>query len=110
MKGCLRRKMSEPLDGELAIEDFPTALGGQASSQPPPALPPAQPNHLPPTGKPITKSSSSTFQPMAGSGRSHASHPWHDLAIGDDAPNVINAVVEIPSGVRMGVSALHGPL
>ena len=93
--------MSAPPGEELALEDFPTALGAQASSQPPSA-PPAQLNHLPPSGKPITKSPSSTFQPMAGFGRSHASHPWHDLAIGDDAPNVINAVVEIPSGERGG--------
>lgn len=89
--------MSAPSD-ELAVEEFPTALGAQTSSQPPPAPPPAQANHLPPVGKALKKSPSSTFQPMAGFGRSHASHPWHDLAIGDDAPNVINAVVEIPSG------------
>lgn len=30
-----------------------------------------------------------------------ASHPWHDLAIGDEAPNVFNAVIEIPRGSKV---------
>lgn len=30
-----------------------------------------------------------------------ASHPWHDLAIGDDAPDVFNAVIEIPRGSKV---------
>ncbi len=56
---------------------------------------------LPPSGKPISKSPSSNFNPMAGGGRSHASHPWHDLAIGDEAPQLINAVIEIPAGSKV---------
>ncbi|KAK9838107.1 hypothetical protein WJX81_001715 [Elliptochloris bilobata] len=38
---------------------------------------------------------------MSGFGRSHASHPWHDLAIGDEAPQLINAVIEIPAGSKV---------
>ena len=30
--------------------------------------------------------------------RSLTSHPWHDLTLGDDAPNICNAVIEIPRG------------
>ena len=33
--------------------------------------------------------------------RSSASHPWHDLAIGKDAPNKFNAVIEIPKGSKV---------
>ena len=32
--------------------------------------------------------------------KSHSSHPWHDLSLGEDAPNVCNAVIEIPRGAR----------
>ena len=32
--------------------------------------------------------------------KSTSSHPWHDLPLGDDAPNICNAVIEIPRGVR----------
>lgn len=34
-------------------------------------------------------------------GRHAASHPWHDLPIGDDAPNLFNAVIEIPRGSKV---------
>lgn len=27
-------------------------------------------------------------------------HPWHDLQIGDNSPNIVNAVIEIPQGSR----------
>lgn len=30
-----------------------------------------------------------------------ASHPWHDLDIGESAPRMINAVVEIPKGSKV---------
>lgn len=30
-----------------------------------------------------------------------ASHPWHDLSPGSDAPNVVNAVIEIPRGSKV---------
>lgn len=30
-----------------------------------------------------------------------ASHPWHDLAIGDNAPDIFNAVIEIPRGSKV---------
>ena len=33
--------------------------------------------------------------------RSSASHPWHDLAIGSEAPNKFNAVIEIPKGSKV---------
>eukprot|EP00798_Chlamydomonas_sp_ICE-L_P022285 gene22285-29362_t len=33
--------------------------------------------------------------------RGTASHPWHDLAIGDNVPNIINAVIEIPRGSKV---------
>lgn len=33
--------------------------------------------------------------------RSHASHPWHDLDVGEDAPNVFNAIIEIPRGSKV---------
>lgn len=32
---------------------------------------------------------------------SKASHAWHDLSIGDDAPDVIHAVIEIPRGSKV---------
>lgn len=38
---------------------------------------------------------------MANHYRSSASHPWHDLAIGSDAPNKFNAVIEIPKGSKV---------
>ena len=38
--------------------------------------------------------------------RSIASHPWHDLEIGPNAPDVIHAVIEIPSaGPRSSTSS-----
>ena len=33
--------------------------------------------------------------------RSIASHPWHDLEIGPNAPDVIHAVIEIPRGSKV---------
>ncbi|KAK9821636.1 hypothetical protein WJX74_002637 [Apatococcus lobatus] len=30
-----------------------------------------------------------------------ASHPWHDLSAGEDPPNLLNAVIEIPRGSRV---------
>lgn len=33
--------------------------------------------------------------------RGTASHPWHDLSPGDDAPNIVNAVIEIPRGSKV---------
>ena len=31
----------------------------------------------------------------------HSSHPWHDLYIGENAPNTVNAVIEIPRGSKV---------
>ncbi|KAK2079584.1 inorganic pyrophosphatase [Prototheca wickerhamii] len=31
----------------------------------------------------------------------HASHPWHDLDIGEEAPEVLHAVIEIPRGSKV---------
>ena len=33
--------------------------------------------------------------------RGTASHPWHDLSPGADAPDVVNAVIEIPRGSKV---------
>lgn len=33
--------------------------------------------------------------------RASASHPWHDLSVGEDVPNVINVVIEIPKGSKV---------
>jgi len=33
--------------------------------------------------------------------KGHASHPWHDLPVGDEAPTVVIAVVEIPQGSKV---------
>jgi len=33
--------------------------------------------------------------------RSVAAHPWHDLEIGPQAPQIINVVVEIPKGSKV---------
>ena len=33
--------------------------------------------------------------------RSNASHPWHDLPVGEKAPNLFNAVIEIPRGSKV---------
>ncbi|GIL63046.1 hypothetical protein Vafri_17195 [Volvox africanus] len=33
--------------------------------------------------------------------RGTASHPWHDLHPGNDAPNVVNCVIEIPRGSKV---------
>jgi inorganic pyrophosphatase len=33
--------------------------------------------------------------------RGSASHPWHDLHPGNDAPNVVNCVIEIPRGSKV---------
>ena len=33
--------------------------------------------------------------------RSSASHPWHDLSVGEDVPDVVNAVIEIPKGSKV---------
>lgn len=38
---------------------------------------------------------------MASHHRNSASHPWHDLAIGSEAPNKFNAVIEIPKGSKV---------
>ncbi|KAL3146888.1 inorganic pyrophosphatase [Trebouxia sp. C0009 RCD-2024] len=38
---------------------------------------------------------------MASHHRNSASHPWHDLAIGGDAPHKFNAVIEIPKGSKV---------
>jgi len=34
-------------------------------------------------------------------GRYAASHPWHDLDVGEDAPTRFNAVIEIPRGSKV---------
>ena len=34
-------------------------------------------------------------------GRYAASHPWHDLDIGSEAPSCFNAVIEIPRGSKV---------
>jgi inorganic pyrophosphatase len=31
----------------------------------------------------------------------HVSHAWHDIAIGEEAPDVFNAVIEIPRGSKV---------
>eukprot|EP00894_Picocystis_sp_ML_P005451 jgi/Pico_ML_1/55968/g1572.t1 len=33
--------------------------------------------------------------------RTAASHPWHDLSIGREAPKIFNAVIEIPRGSKV---------
>ena len=33
--------------------------------------------------------------------RDSASHPWHDLSPGEDVPNIVNAVIEIPIGSKI---------
>ena len=33
--------------------------------------------------------------------RDSASHPWHDLSPGEDVPNIVNAVIEIPIGSKV---------
>lgn len=33
--------------------------------------------------------------------RASASHPWHDLSVGEDVPNIINVVIEIPKGSKV---------
>ena len=33
--------------------------------------------------------------------RGTASHPWHDLSPGAEAPEVVNAVIEIPRGSKV---------
>lgn len=33
--------------------------------------------------------------------RSTAAHPWHDLSYGVEAPEVCNAVIEIPKGSKV---------
>jgi inorganic pyrophosphatase len=33
--------------------------------------------------------------------KGHASHPWHDLPVGDDAPVEVGAVIEIPQGSKV---------
>jgi len=33
--------------------------------------------------------------------RSSASHPWHDLSVGEDVPNIVNVVIEIPKGSKV---------
>ena len=30
-----------------------------------------------------------------------ASHPWHDLSPGQDVPNIVNVVIEIPKGSKV---------
>lgn len=43
----------------------------------------------------------STLESSMAARRDNASHPWHDLDVGRDAPNYINAVVEIPKGSKV---------
>jgi hypothetical protein len=31
----------------------------------------------------------------------HVSHAWHDISIGEEAPDVFNAVIEIPRGSKV---------
>jgi len=38
---------------------------------------------------------------MADGRRTAASHPWHDLDIGSEAPSIFNAVIEIPRGSKV---------
>ena len=33
--------------------------------------------------------------------RGSASHPWHDLSPGEDVPNIVNVVIEIPKGSKV---------
>lgn len=39
--------------------------------------------------------------PRMSKSRYAASHPWHDLDIGPDAPTLFNAVIEIPRGSKV---------
>ena len=39
--------------------------------------------------------------PRMSKGRYAASHPWHDLDIGEEAPAMFNAVIEIPRGSKV---------
>jgi hypothetical protein len=36
-------------------------------------------------------------------GKFTSSHPWHDLPLGEDVPNICNAVIEIPRGVQLAL-------
>ena len=31
----------------------------------------------------------------------HVSHAWHDIPIGEEAPDIFNAVIEIPRGSKV---------
>ena len=42
-----------------------------------------------------------SIAPRMSKGRYAASHPWHDLDIGEDAPTLFNAVIEIPRGSKV---------
>ena len=33
--------------------------------------------------------------------RSSASHPWHDLSPGENVPDIVNVVIEIPKGSKV---------
>lgn len=33
--------------------------------------------------------------------RSSASHPWHDLSPGENVPEILNVVIEIPKGSKV---------
>jgi hypothetical protein len=47
---------------------------------------------------PVAYSPASSF--AMSKSKFHASHPWHDLDLGEDAPKMCNAVIEIPRGAR----------
>lgn len=38
-------------------------------------------------------------------------HPWHEVDVGDQAPNVVNAIIEIPKGdmkMKVATTAIGG--
>jgi inorganic pyrophosphatase len=46
------------------------------------------------------ESTASIFRNMA-SQQFTRHHPWHDLTVGEKAPEVVNAVIEIPEGSKV---------
>ena len=48
-----------------------------------------------------TEENARVTAPRMSKGRYAASHPWHDLDIGEEAPAMFNAVIEIPRGSKV---------
>eukprot|EP00958_Prasinococcus_capsulatus_P004085 scaffold378_cov419-Prasinococcus_capsulatus_cf.AAC.4 len=80
-----------------AVPQLPAACAAPGAGAPASNSPSSKKPRLAPLDSPTSVLCRSRSMFHAGS----AGHPWHDIEIGDEAPEVFNAVIEIPKGSKV---------